>query len=168
MRLALREAAEAARRDEVPVVAVVVRDRTVLGRAHNQIEMLRDPTAHAEMIVITQAAEALGSPRLVGTTLYVTLEPCAMCAGAAVLGRIDRIVYGAADPKTGACGSVLRVAGEERLNHRPRITGGVLGEEAGEMLRAFFRRKRLADDVARRDGDVPESLPGEGSDVERS
>ena len=142
MREALRAAEEARSRDEVPVGCVIVHADRIVGRAHNQREMLRDPTAHAEMIAITQAAEALGSWRLGGCTLYVTLEPCAMCAGAMVLGRIDRLVYGAADPKAGAVASVFRLLDEERLNHRVQVTDGVLAEECGALLSEFFGSKR--------------------------
>jgi len=135
--------AEAAlEQDEVPVGCLVVHEGRAIGRAHNQREMLHDPTAHAEMIAITQAAEALGSWRLTGCTLYVTLEPCAMCAGAMVLARIDRLVYGAADPKAGAVASIFRLLDEPRLNHRVRATGGVRAGECGAILSEFFRRKR--------------------------
>ncbi len=147
MRLALREAEEADRRDEVPVGAVIVDGRgRVVGRAHNRREQLRDPTAHAEMIAITQAAEALDAWRLAGTTLYVTLEPCAMCAGAAVLARIPRVVYGASDPKAGACGSAMDVLRHPASNHRPEVIGGVLAEEASALLSGFFRRQRNGPD----------------------
>ncbi len=142
MREALREADEARRADEVPVGCVIVHQGRAVGRAHNQRETLRDPTAHAEMIAITQAAEALASWRLEGCTLYVTLEPCAMCAGAMVLGRIERLVYGAADPKAGAVASVFRLLEEPRLNHCVQVTGGVLAEECGAILSDFFRGKR--------------------------
>ena len=142
MTLALREAGIAAERDEVPVGAVIVHDGKIVGRAHNQREMLRDPTAHAEMLAITQAAEGLERWRLSGTTLYVTLEPCAMCAGAIVLARIPRIVYGASDPKAGACGSVMDLVRHEKLNHRVELVGGVLAEECSYVLRDFFAQKR--------------------------
>jgi tRNA(adenine34) deaminase len=143
MRLALAEARRAAEEGEVPVGAVIAdAEGRVIGRSRNQRETLHDPTAHAEMIAITQAAEALGAWRLEGTTLYVTLEPCAMCAGAIVLGRIPRVVFGAPDPKAGACGSVLDVARHPALNHRAEIVGGVLAEEAGGILAGFFRARR--------------------------
>ncbi|MFO8013123.1 MAG: tRNA adenosine(34) deaminase TadA [Phycisphaerae bacterium] len=142
MRDALRLAEAAREADEVPVGCVIVHDGRVIARAHNQRETLRDPTAHAEMIAITQAADALDSWRLDGCTLYVTLEPCAMCAGAMVLARIDRLVYGADDPKAGAVASVFRLLDEPRLNHRVRLTGGVLAEACGEILTAFFQAKR--------------------------
>lgn len=143
MTLALREAAAAAERDEVPVGAIIVHGNGIIGRAHNQREMLKDPTAHAEMIAITQAAEALERWRLSETVLYVTLEPCAMCAGAIVLARIPRVVYGAADPKAGACGSIIDLVRHEKLNHRVELIGGILEEECGSLLRDFFARKRL-------------------------
>jgi tRNA(adenine34) deaminase len=114
----------------------------VIGRAHNQREGLKDPTAHAEMIAITQAAQALGSWRLDGCALYVTLEPCPMCAGAVVLARLPLLVYGAADPKAGACDTLYRIASDPRLNHRSRVMGGVLAERCGEALSRFFTIKR--------------------------
>jgi tRNA(adenine34) deaminase len=144
MRAALREAHESLRKDEVPVGCVVVHDGLVVGRGHNQVEALQDATAHAEILAIGAASNALGSWRLSDCTLVVTLEPCAMCAGAIVLARLGRLVYGATDPKAGACGSVLDVTGERRLNHRVSITHGVLAGECGELLREFFRRKRKA------------------------
>ena len=128
--------------DEVPVGCLIVHDGRIVGRAHNQREMLQDPTAHAEMIAITQAAEALGSWRLTGCTLYVTLEPCAMCAGGMVLARLDRLVYGAGDPKAGAVESVFKLLEEPRLNHRIKVTAGVRQEECGTILTQFFRKKR--------------------------
>ena len=128
--------------DEVPVGCLIVHDGRIVGRAHNQREMLQDPTAHAEMIAITQAAEALGSWRLTGCTLYVTLEPCAMCAGGMVLARLDRLVYGAGDPKAGAVDSVFKLLEEPRLNHRIAVTAGVRREECGVILTQFFRKKR--------------------------
>jgi len=114
----------------------------VLAAAGNERELRRDPTAHAEVLALRAAAEALGGWRLPDTTLYVTLEPCAMCAGAIVLARVPRVVYAAGDPKAGAAGSVLDVLGDPRLNHRPAVVAGVLGDEAGEMLRGFFRERR--------------------------
>ena len=142
MREALRLAEVALGHDEVPVGCLIVHNGRAVGRAHNQRETLQDPTAHAEMIAITQAAEALGSWRLGGCTLYVTLEPCVMCAGAMILARIDRLVYGAADPKAGAIASVLRVFDEPRFNHHPQVTAGVLATECGGILTDFFRTKR--------------------------
>ena len=142
MRLALREAERALDHDDVPVGAVVVFEGEVIGVGHNERELVQDPTAHAEMLAIREAARAIGSWRLLGTTLYVTLEPCAMCAGAIVLGRIPRVVYGADDPKAGAAGSVLDILAEPRLNHRPAVVGGVLADDAAELLRTFFRSRR--------------------------
>jgi len=139
---AMRQAEAALGEDEVPVGCIIVHDGRAVGRAHNQRETLQDPTAHAEMIAITQAAEALGSWRLEGCTLYVTLEPCAMCAGAMVLARVDRLVYGAADPKAGAVESVFRLLEEPRLNHRVQVTAGVRAEACGAILSEFFRGKR--------------------------
>ncbi len=146
MREALRAADAARTHDEVPVGCVIVHGERIVGRAHNQREMLRDPTAHAEMIAITQAAEALGSWRLHGCTLYVTLEPCLMCAGAMALARIDRLVYGADDPKAGAVASVFRALDEPRLNHRVEVVGGVLAGPCGAILSEFFRGKRSGAD----------------------
>jgi tRNA(adenine34) deaminase len=142
MRLALREAEAALAEDEAPVGAVVVRAGRVIASAHNQREQLRDPTAHAEMIAITQAAASVGDWRLAGCTLYVTLEPCAMCAGAIVLARLPRVVYGAADPKAGAVASLFRLLDEPRLNHRVEAIGGVLARECGNILTQFFSGKR--------------------------
>jgi tRNA(adenine34) deaminase len=148
MRLALREAERALDAGEVPVGAVVVHHDSeetagrVIGSAYNQREQLRDPTAHAEMIAITQAAGALGSWRLAGCTLYVTLEPCPMCAGAIVLARLPRLVYGAADPKAGAVTSLYRLVDDPRLNHRAEVVAGVLAEPCGEILSRFFQQKR--------------------------
>jgi tRNA(adenine34) deaminase len=144
MRVALREAEEAARKGEVPVGAVVVHKGKVVGRGFNQREMLKDPTAHAEMIAITQAAAVLEGWRLEETTLYVTLEPCLMCAGAILNARIPRVVFGALDPKAGACGSLYQVGLDARLNHRFEVRGGVLAEECAALLREFFSRKREA------------------------
>lgn len=142
MRLALEEARRALEHDDVPIGAVVVRDGAVLGRGHNERELLNDPTAHAEILALREAAAADGSWRVLDATLYVTLEPCAMCAGAIVLSRIPRVVYGCTDPKAGAAGSVLDVLAEPRLNHRPGVVGGVLGEECAALLRAFFAERR--------------------------
>ena len=144
MREALREAERAGRRGEVPVGAVVVGAGRVLGRAGNAIEATQDPTAHAEMLALRQAAAALGTRRLLATTLYVTLEPCAMCAGAAVLARVPRLVFGATDPKSGACGSLCNIAADPRLNHRCQVRGGVLEQECAELLKGFFAALRAA------------------------
>jgi tRNA(adenine34) deaminase len=140
MRLALREAGRAAEHDDIPIGAVIVRDGEVVSAAGNERELRADPTAHAEVLALREAGRALGGWRIPDSVLYVTLEPCAMCAGAIVLARVPRVVYGAADPKAGAAGSVLDVLGEERLNHRPQVDGGLLGEESAELLRAFFGR----------------------------
>ena len=142
MRRALNEARVAAEISEVPVGAVIVLDGKVVGRGHNQREMLRDPTAHAEMLAITQAAAAMRSWRLENTTLYVTLEPCLMCAGAIFNARIQRVVFGAADPRAGACGSLYQVGLDTRLNHRFEVDGGLLAEECGALLQDFFSKKR--------------------------
>ncbi len=142
MRLALREAQAALDEDEVPIGAVVVRGDQVIAAAHNMREQLHDPTAHAEMIAITQAAAALGDWRLERCTLYVTLEPCPMCAGAIVLARIPRIVYGAADPKAGAAQTLFRLLDDSRLNHRSEIVAGILANECSAILSRFFAQKR--------------------------
>jgi len=142
MRLALAEAARALEEGEVPVGCVIVHDGVIVGRGHNLVERLRDATAHAEIVAIGAASTTLDSWRLAECTLYVTLEPCAMCAGAIVLARVGRVVYGALDPKAGACGSVLNVLDEPRLNHQPAVTSGVLATEAGALLSEFFEHKR--------------------------
>jgi tRNA(adenine34) deaminase len=142
MRLALAEAQRAAAEDEVPVGAVIVHQQRVIASAHNQRESLRDPTAHAEMIAITQAAQALGSWRLEDCWLYVTLEPCPMCAGAIVQARIPWGVYGAADPKAGAVDSLYRLLDDARLNHRCQTISGLLAEPCGAILSQYFRAKR--------------------------
>jgi tRNA(adenine34) deaminase len=142
MRLALREAEQALAEDEVPVGAVVVRHGELIAAAHNQREQLRDPTAHAEMIAITQAADAVGDWRLEECSLYVTLEPCAMCAGAIVLARLPQVVYGATDPKAGAVASLYRLLEDGRLNHRAEVVPGVLAGPCGEILSRFFENKR--------------------------
>lgn len=142
MALALREAARALEIEEVPVGAVIVAGGAIVGKAHNQRETLRDPTAHAEMIAITQAAEALGTWRLGAATMYVTLEPCPMCAGAIVNARLGKLVFGARDPKAGACGSLFDIVRDARLNHRVPVVEGVRADECGEILRAFFRTRR--------------------------
>ncbi len=142
MLAALDEARAADDANEVPVGAVVVHDGRIIGRGHNQRETLRDPTAHAEMLAITAAAASLADSRLTGCTLYVTLEPCAMCAGAVVLARLDRLVYGADDPKTGACGSMYTIPTDPRANHQVALTRGVLEEHCAALLRRFFARQR--------------------------
>jgi tRNA(adenine34) deaminase len=142
MDLALREARRALEHDDVPIGAVVVHHGEVIGAGHNERELLEDPTAHAEILALRAAASALGSWRVLESTLYVTLEPCAMCAGAIVLSRIPRVVYGCTDPKAGAAGSVLDILAEPRLNHRPEVVGGVLADECAGLLRAFFAERR--------------------------
>jgi len=142
MELALHQAEQALKHDDVPIGAVVVRGDEVIAAAHNEREHLQDPTAHAEILAIREAAKVCGSWRVLDTTLYVTLEPCAMCAGAIVLARIPEVVFGATDPKAGACGSVLDVLGEQRLNHRPHVTGGVLAERSARLLSEFFAARR--------------------------
>lgn len=145
MSLALRLAQDAAAAGDVPVGAVVVRNNEVIGRGANRTVRDQDPTAHAEMIAIRQAASATGSWRLEGCELFVTLEPCAMCAGAIVLARLDRVTFGAWDDKAGMAGSVGDLLRHPRLNHRPEVVGGVLGEECGALLRRFFEERRAAD-----------------------
>jgi tRNA(adenine34) deaminase len=142
LKLALQEAEQALTEGEVPVGAVIVHDDRVIAAAHNQREQLRDPTAHAEMIAITQAAEALGSWRLDGTTLYVTLEPCPMCAGAIVQARIATVVYGATDPKAGAVHTLYRLLEDRRLNHSCQVVSGVLAGPCGAILTRFFQKQR--------------------------
>ena len=142
MRLALREAERALDHDDVPIGAVVVQEGEVVGVGRNERELRNDPTAHAEVLALREAAAKVGSWRVLDSVLYVTLEPCAMCAGAIVLARIPRVVYGTVDPKAGAAGSVLNVLDEPRLNHRPEVAGGLLAEESAELLRAFFRSRR--------------------------
>jgi len=142
MRLAMREAERALEHDDVPIGAVLVCDGEVVAAANNERELRQDPTAHAEIVVLREAARLGGSWRVLDSVLYVTLEPCAMCAGAIVLARVPRVVFGASDPKAGACGSVLDVLGEPRLNHRPEVAGGLLGRECGEMISGFFASRR--------------------------
>ena len=142
MALAIERAREAERHGDVPIGAVIARDDEPLAVAGNERELRADPTAHAEILAIRAAAKALGGWRLPGTTLYVTLEPCAMCAGAIVLARIPSVVFGAADPKAGAAGSVLDVLAEPALNHRPEVTAGVLEAECAALLRSFFAARR--------------------------
>jgi len=142
MGLAIDRAREAEAHGDVPIGAVIARDGELLAAAGNERELRRDPTAHAEILAIRAAAEELGGWRLPGTTLYVTLEPCAMCAGAIVLARIPEVVFGTADPKAGAAGSVLDVLAEPALNHRPAVTGGVMEAECAVLLRDFFAARR--------------------------
>ena len=142
MRLALREAERAIEHDDVPIGCVVAHSGEVIAAARNERELRGDPTAHAEILALREAARHLAGWRLLDTILYVTLEPCAMCAGAIVLARVPRVVYAAADPKAGAAGSVLDILGEPRLNHRPDVAGGLLAEEGAALLRAFFGPRR--------------------------
>ena len=142
MRLALAEAHAAEAHDDVPIGAVVVRDGAVIASRHNERERTGDPTAHAEVLALRDAAAVVGHWRLLDCTLYVTLEPCVMCAGALVNSRIGRVVYGATDPKAGAVASLYEVCADERLNHRPPVTAGVLADECGAVLKAFFQSRR--------------------------
>src|SRR5215218_4151237 len=142
MRLALREAERALEHDDVPVGAALVRAGEVVATGRNERELRGDPTAHAEILALREGARALGSWRLLDTVLYVTLEPCAMCAGAIVLGRVPRVVFGTWDPKAGAAGSVLSILDHPQLNHRPEVAGGLLAEECGALLSSFFASRR--------------------------
>jgi tRNA(adenine34) deaminase len=142
MESALREAEQALKRKEVPIGAVIVHEGKIIGRGYNQIESLQDPTAHAEMIAITAACAGLGNRRLEGCVLYVTLEPCAMCAGAIVQARIPRVVFGAFDPKAGACGTLYNIVQDDRLNHRVELVNGVSQERCAGLLSDFFKSVR--------------------------
>jgi tRNA(adenine34) deaminase len=142
MRLALREAERALEHDDVPIGCVVVHQAEVIAAARNERELRGDPTAHAKILALREASRHLAGWRLLDTALYVTLEPCPMCAGAIVLARVPRVVYGAVDPKAGAAGSVLDVLAEPRLNHRPVVAGGLLAEDSAELLRGFFGSRR--------------------------
>jgi tRNA(adenine34) deaminase len=142
---ALREALKAVRDDEVPVGCVIVCDGIIIGRGYNRTISLQDPTAHAEMLAITAASENLNSWRLTGCTVYSTIEPCAMCAGALILARVDRIVFGAHDPKFGACGSLYNIVSDQRLNHTADLTSGIMEAESAKIMREFFRKKRSKD-----------------------
>lgn len=142
MRLAIREAQAALDHDDVPIGAVVVHDGEVIGAGRNERELRQDPTAHAEVIALREASRTLGSWRVLDAVLYVTLEPCAMCAGAIVLARVPRVVYGTADPKAGAAGSVLDILAAPRLNHRPAVAGGLLAAECAALLTDFFGSRR--------------------------
>lgn len=146
MRIALDQAAIAQENGDVPIGAVIVHDCRIIAKAYNQRHQLQDPTAHAEIIALTQAASALQSWRLYGCTVYVTLEPCPMCAGALVLARVDRLVYGCEDPKAGACGSLYNIVQDQRLNHRLTVTKGVLADQSAQILRAFFQQRRANND----------------------
>jgi tRNA(adenine34) deaminase len=142
MRLALREAERAVEHDDVPVGCVIAKDGELIAAAPNERELRQDPTAHCEVLALREAASRIGSWRLTGASLYVTLEPCAMCAGAIVLARVPRVIYGAADPKAGAAGSVIDVLSEPRFNHRPNVSGGLLADESSALLRQFFAERR--------------------------
>jgi len=142
MRAAIDAAEIAEENGDVPIGAVIVHENRIIARAYNQREQLSDPTAHAEIIALTQAAAAFENWRLHGCTIYVTLEPCPMCAGALVLARLDRLVFGCEDPKAGACGSLYNIVEDKRLNHRLNVTSGVLAEQCGEQLQSFFRKRR--------------------------
>lgn len=142
MTLAIREAERASESDEVPVGAVLVHKNKVIGRAHNQTRLLKDPTAHAEMLAVTQGCESLGTEHLPQTTLYVTLEPCPMCLGAMILARIERLVFGAREPKSGACGSVVHLMADGKWNHKFKIEEGLLEFESSALLQEFFKKKR--------------------------
>ncbi|MFC1708753.1 tRNA adenosine(34) deaminase TadA [Candidatus Omnitrophota bacterium] len=142
MKEALRQANMAFNSDEVPVGAVVVHQNKIIAKAHNQVELLKDPSAHAEMLVLTQACNFLQNKWLLGCTIYVTIEPCSMCAGALVLSRVKKIIYGADDPKAGACGSVVNIINNKYLNHRPKIKKGILEEDCSLVIREFFAKKR--------------------------
>jgi len=139
---AIKEAQDAFDENEVPVGAVVVHKGRIIARGHNQIERLKDPTAHAEMLALTSATNYLGTKWLNGVSLYVTIEPCSMCAGALVLARIKNLYFGAKDPKTGACGSVVNIANHKKLNHRIKVKGGILEKQSVALLKEFFRKKR--------------------------
>ncbi len=143
MRMALQEATKAFEKDEVPVGAVIVQNKKVIGRAHNQVKLLKDPTAHAEMLAITQACETMEAERLPESTLYVTLEPCPMCVGAMILARIQRLVFGAREKKTGACGSVVHLLADGKWNHQFRIEEGLHEFESAALLEEFFKKKRI-------------------------
>lgn len=142
MRQALKEAETAFSADEVPVGSVIVFENRIIGRGYNRTESLQDPTAHAEMLAITSAAEYLGSWRLTGATAYCTVEPCAMCAGALMLARVDRLVFGTFDPKFGGCGSIFNIVADPRTNHRMAVSSGVLQDECAGLMQEFFKRRR--------------------------
>jgi len=142
MQEALKEAQRALKEDEVPVGAVIVYKDRIIGRAHNQVERLKDPTAHAEMLAITSATNALNTKWLNDASLYVTIEPCSMCAGALVLARIKNLIYGADDPKAGGCGSVTNIINNKSLNHRIKVQKGILEKECSSLLKEFFKNKR--------------------------
>ena len=146
MRLAIQQASEAFEADEVPIGAVVVHHNKIIGRGYNQVECLKDATAHAEMIALSAAFNHIGDWRLEDCYLFSTVEPCTMCAGAAMLSRIKRIVFGASDPKFGACGSIFNVPAEKKLNHRIEVVSGILSDEISEMMKQFFKQIRMQKD----------------------
>lgn len=152
MQAALREAERALDMGEVPVGCVIVHEGAIIGKAHNQREVLQDPTAHAEVLAITQAAAQLGSWRLEGARLYVTLEPCPMCAGAIILARVSEVYYGATDPKAGCCGTLMNLLADDRFNHQPVVAGGLMAQECGGMLSAFFKGIRERRSQTRKPG----------------
>lgn len=142
MQYALKEAEKAFKKEEIPVGAVIVFENRIIGKGHNQVETLKDPTAHAEIIAITSAATYLSSKALLGCTMYVTLEPCSMCAGAIVLAKIENLFFGAFDNKSGACGSVMNITNNKSLNHKLNVTGGILDDKCSEILNSFFEVRR--------------------------
>ena len=143
MQEAFKEAQRAFEKDEVPVGAVIVHKGKIIARGHNQVELLKDPTAHAEMLAVTSATNYLGTKWLNDASMYVTIEPCSMCAGALVLSRVKEVYFGATDPKTGACGSIVNIANHRKLNHRIKVTKGILEAECGSLLKDFFKKKRI-------------------------
>lgn len=143
MKFALKEAERAFERDEVPIGCIIVYNNRIIAKSYNNVELLNDPTAHAEMLAITSAVEYLNSKTLKGCSMYVTLEPCSMCAGAIVLSKIDNLFFGAYDPKSGACGSILNIINHQQLNHKVNVLGGILDNRCGLLLKAFFERKRI-------------------------
>jgi tRNA(adenine34) deaminase len=151
MRQAIREARKAMEVDEVPIGAVVVKGDKVIAGAHNLRETLQDATAHAELLAIRKACEVLGTWRLIGCSFVCDLEPCPMCAGAIILSRVDRVVFGAKDPKGGACGSLINLPADERFNHRPEVVAGVLADECGDILKEFFQGKRKIENLYTQD-----------------
>lgn len=144
MSLALKEAERAFAKEEVPVGCIIVYNNRIIAKSYNSVEQLKDPTAHAEMLAITSAVEYLNSKILKGCSMYVTLEPCSMCAGALVLSKIDNLFFGAYDPKSGACGSVLNITNQKQLNHKVNVLGGILDDKCGLLLKAFFEKKRIS------------------------
>lgn len=142
MKQAIKEAEKAYKKDEVPVGAILVKQDKIIARAHNLIRKLKDPTAHAEILAIKKAGKKIGNERLIGTTLYTTIEPCSMCAGAIILARIEKLVFGAQDLKTGACGSVFKIINNKKNNHKVKIVKNVMKEECAEIIQKFFKEKR--------------------------